>query len=1525
MKINLVKNFTLGWVTIFSLLMAEMEPFRINVLSPGTAVFELVLDTVYVEEGELRIVPELPGCINIANNKIPAVRELFNHIPHDARVEIFFGAKRSLNFRRKVNEAFDHSKGTDPPFKVAALNSRLSRSHVNLYPAGKIKGIKTTVIEINPFRIDDEAVTWHKEMTIKLSWYQEDGHAPQRIVTKSSKNLTAKIKMPLEKAASTYPSFQFKDELIQVTLQEDGWYAITHYDLVHNKISLKGIDITTLKLWNKGRQVPLSIIGEKDASFDNDDIVIFYGTKARPQADADYSKNLYTDKNIYYLTWGGNKGLRYISEDGYPSLPPNKVDRPLSYQYMRIIEKNDIMVRLGRINTHQRWDTFDHYFMDPPINGGTSREFKFDLFYPKNINTKRFKFEAEFQGVTSGRHNIIIYLNGYKIASGSWNGQKHYKLTDDPKQVLLNNYLNHGENTLLVALEGNDPTNRYDQVYLNKLTVTYERLYKAVEDEIDFTRTSSVAIPTQFEITGFTSNNLLVFKETGTRIRDFVVSRDPGDKSYRIIFQDKPEDARVVYHAIAIDSLNSPDTMYSIGPLKPLAQESGRPYIIIGNDSMKKTIQPLTEYHNAVWVDIEDVYRQYSHGIMSPYAVKEFLSEAYYCWNIKPEFVLLAGEEIPSMYIQTVKWGAASSDYWYTLIDGNDLNPEFAIGRFPAADTDELEQMVSKTLDHHTKPVNTWKNNVLMIAGYEEIFKIQSESMINKIINNGIFPGRINIDLYSENTRFFGTTDSVIAHFDRGIAYGNFLGHGGGAAWGDRSLFTQEDVDLLSNSGKTPFITSMTCFTGDVQRENALGRRLMRYENGGVVGWFGSAGVGWIINDFLLLEPIQDILFTSNNLTIGEIINYAKIKYHATNVWYPDIATTQMYQFNLTGDPALKLRFPEKGSNLPKHFLSEPGGILSFSSSVDFDSLAIQIFDQERIPTTLYPVEPGENTYKLPDNIQAGEYDIAVFWKEGESAFRKNIPLSVNGPLVVIDSIFPSHPSVVDSIEVFAYVRSGSKLDSVQLWIGDEFHSDMINKGDEKYVLLKKIVPKPASTMQITCRIIDVEGNETISSPFSVDITDIPRFYIETLEMENSSDIGLKTAVRNSTTGYGKAFIEFQVNIDDNWERVGRDTIVFQGIQILEGFLKTPLLSGKHEYRAIVHGENERVNTDTLAACVETNAFWVTSRLGTTEDLAFHTTVHYGPYSLTVPPGIVAQNTILRLTRSEIPGSTAQPGLVRDDAIPGISIVSDNHFDVTLSTTGNNSSTIYAYYPAQDIWLLGETEATGDSIIVPFFSGGSIAFFTSSDTKKPVIKATVNGQNFYKDSYVNKNPEISIIASDKNGVDHRVSTFSYWINGTSTVLEPLFVNSKNGFVQIQLQPHFEETDSVFAITVKDANGNESEHLILNFIVASDLTVYDYGNFPNPFKDITRFSYELTEAVDKLTLEIFSVDGRRIRKLGIEESLTERKLSSGGYHELIWDGRTRSGDFVANGVYFYLLKAKKGKHVISRKGKIAKAR
>ncbi len=1529
---------------------------QIVAYQPGVLIIEFNIDSLWIKDNStIATSPLLPVNLAAGFPQLPHYNEVIIGIPESAAYEIYPGQLQYIaSFQPEITQS-EKAKGIDYTEETPQWSGETYPTNTAiLTPIGKIRGHASSALKINPVIVVNGGLNWYKSITVQIIWNHTTNLAPKFLSdTKLSQLPLNRTPIPLGRQ-NIIPDYQYSESIARISLDSTGWYQVTYSTLIDSGLAVTGINPKTFRLWNHEQEIRLYIDGEDDQNFNSGDQLIFYGEKNKAPAGAPYINNFYTAENVYWLTWGSVYGLRYVSESAYPALPPDEVLRPTSYRYTEHFERDEYFARLGNMHTHDQWDSFDHFFIEPPINGGTSEIFEIPITYPVASTALRFTISMELQGITTGNHSLQAFINSYKITDGTWDGQDSQVISSGSQQILQNDFLSHGPNQLLITLDGSDPTNRYDQVYLNWVEIEYARQYQAHNDYIEFTQDSELPMITQFEVGGFTSESILVFKEGISRLQDFLIVGE-NTNQFRIILQDQADSPNTIYHAIVMDSLL---TTVSIAPAEPLAgilQNINTDYLIIAPDSFTTILEPLATFHNGTQINIDDIYRYYNGGVLSPYAIKDFLFDAYHNLDSPPSEVLIAMQGgvfgwaggynnpnsfIPSMKIQTYGWGAASSDFWYTLVAGDDLIPEFNIGRLPARDQAELELMVQKTLSLVNDDPKNWHNQLLMIAGYEEAFKNQSESLINNIIQEGVFPTRLNIDKYSEGGPFYGSTDTLLNHFSRGLTYINFLGHGGGAVWGDRSLFTLGDINNLYNPGRTPFVTSMTCFTGDVTNPNALGRRLMGYDQGGVAAWFGSAGVGWIINDFLLLQPLHENLFNTETLSIGEIISQAKIQYYVRNSSYPDIAISQIYQFNLSGDPGLKLPFPAKFAiniNPPD---PEPGETVTLTlPHVNSDSLKVQLFTPDQIPLTKIPqlVSGNNNNYQLPisDTLATGNYSLVASWKSNGDLFRSNSLLSIAGANAIIHDIIPSNPNYLDSILIVAKISAQQGIDTVQLYVNNNYFAEMHPAGSDIYQSTSRIPPQHAGALlRVYCRVVDGAGNVTFGPEKQVLIRNIPVFSVNGLKMETDPDLRLMCTIINSTSGSGDARILFQRKLATGWYDIGSDTINFYGRGDLNGYITCALPSGIHDYRAIVSAENPISIPDTFTTIIVTNAFWVTPELGTTDNLNNHSLVTVNDFQVEIMPGLASEPMVMEILFADDPAVTSQPDFNYIQLAPekmAVSIETPNPLPFSgtwhLPVPIPDSLFLAQYFHENDLWLPVKNISIIDSTInFSATTHSQFAFIYSTDNTAPKLEATINGQRFLRNSYLNNNPIISLIAQDKNGIDHRINGFQIWINDQLITNPQLDIMSgKTSTVGIRYTPVLTGNDTTMAIIATDAAGNQSDTLALKFIVSEKLQLIDYGNFPNPFTDQTRFAYELTETVEEFSLDIYTVDGRKIRHMTRGSTLTDLDPTIGAYHEIIWDGRDKNGDFVANGVYFYRIKVKNGKTVIEKRGKIAKAR
>lgn len=92
-------------------------------------------------------------------------------------------------------------------------------------------------------------------------------------------------------------------------------------------------------------------------------------------------------------------------------------------------------------------------------------------------------------------------------------------------------------------------------------------------------------------------------------------------------------------------------------------------------------------------------------------------------------------------------------------------------------------------------------------------------------------------------------------------------------------------------------------------------------------------------------------------------------------------------------------------------------------------------------------------------------------------------------------------------------------------------------------------------------------------------------------------------------------------------------------------------------------------------------------------------------------------------------------------------------------------------------------------------------------------------------------------------------------------------------------------------------------------------IWDVHNYPNPVKQETTFTYQLSLDADDVSITIYTKAGRRVNVL---ESVSGNE----GYNEFMWDARDTAGMLLANDVYFYKIRAVAGDQTVQTLGRLA---
>lgn len=99
--------------------------------------------------------------------------------------------------------------------------------------------------------------------------------------------------------------------------------------------------------------------------------------------------------------------------------------------------------------------------------------------------------------------------------------------------------------------------------------------------------------------------------------------------------------------------------------------------------------------------------------------------------------------------------------------------------------------------------------------------------------------------------------------------------------------------------------------------------------------------------------------------------------------------------------------------------------------------------------------------------------------------------------------------------------------------------------------------------------------------------------------------------------------------------------------------------------------------------------------------------------------------------------------------------------------------------------------------------------------------------------------------------------------------------------------------------------NNSSEAEIEFLVVEDanLAIEKLMNFPNPFGNFTRFSFEHNRAGDDLeiSIDIFSAQGNLVKQFVFTRENSESRIS-----DLVWDGKKQNGSELRSGVYIFRL-------------------
>ncbi|MGD2187352.1 MAG: C25 family cysteine peptidase, partial [Desulfobacterales bacterium] len=711
----------------------------------------------------------------------------------------------------------------------------------------------------------------------------------------------------------------------KIQVEEEGIYRLTRDYLASNGVDVDALDLSQIRIYNLGSEIAIYLYDENgDDVIDSSDYIEFYG---QPVA-APYAK--YGRPNVYWLVTEGGLGTprRMLEIDGTPAAGA------LAATHTYTVHHEEDEYYHGRAPGD---DSLDRWFFDDLVLGsaltGTPDPVPIDFTIHLPGVTGPGSLTISMWGYFDAYHDLEIQVNGVTANIANWSGIAFHEVTLDGIDLL------EGDNIITLICNRD-----MDAVIVDWFEITYARMFQASNNALKFSHDSGY----RYQISDFDAGNLVAFDITQATDPARVVNVEiSGTNPYNFEFEPPVNPGATETYLV----LTSNSSKVPVGLIEDTAADlaltaNGADYILIthrdlgwdGNGDAYGWLEDLVALREGQGlrvkvVDVQDIFDEFSYGMTSAAAIRDFIAYAYNNWEPPaPQYVLLVGDSsydfkdnlqlgitnyVPTYLTFTEFMGETLTDEWFVKISGNDAVPDLYIGRLPAETEADATSMVNKILAYEAAPITkTWEKNVVLIADNQtEAYEVYFETMNDNA--ESLLPGSMSDPFKGYLGDYLSPanlTNDIKAQINAGALIVNYSGHGSFQRWAGEGIFQNSDVADLTNAGKYPFVVNMSCLTGyfgflskTTGPEPSLAEALLKADSKGAIAALMPTAMTEPEGQHILDTALFEAIFSKEIRRLGPAISDAKQTLLANGgTAVEEISET----FLLFGDPALTLKIP---------------------------------------------------------------------------------------------------------------------------------------------------------------------------------------------------------------------------------------------------------------------------------------------------------------------------------------------------------------------------------------------------------------------------------------------------------------------------------------------------------------------------------------------------------------------------------------------------------------------------------------
>ncbi len=730
---------------------------------------------------------------------------------------------------------------------------------------------------------------------------------------------------------------------LQLTVKKEGMYRIDREVLVAGGINPDSVHPRHFHLYCGGKEIPMFPWGCLSETFTEADALLFHGF---PTQDP------YTDENVFRLYHDPAQPAKQMETTGEESR--DQADPVTSHTAEMMIEE-DLMLMIHSGNflsiKGMRW-------VWAPLSTGKDFEQTFVLpgamvsERPAEGTLKIYCHPPEF----SAPARVEVRINDIEVLSHIVT----FPENDQAVFTVSSEHLKETDNRLRIRIlpaPGEDAGQEKAEaapdppagVYVDFVKISYPARHVLHRGSAEFRGAGGDGRRARSYTIDQAPRKSLVGMETSRPENPrFVLTRKAGGQVHFTCTEEGPAS----YEILDLDLVPRPERIRSVKDERLADPANEAHYLIISYPDFIPAVRPLADWRRkqglaVMIVDVEAVYDEFNHGILSPEAIKKFLAFATLEWKRPPAYVLLVGDSssdfknearnhvfnfVPS-YSHSQAYGGQdlwASDHWFTTFLGNDEYADVMLGRISVNNIKDAANAVNNIIHYEMNPkFGPWRATTAYVAddgpfgeSAEELRREHTPAAFRgKSVYLEHLPLEDNFYLdrsFVEETRAKvspAATAMIRDLFETGVFELSYLGHGSPNIWADERIWfggdsPNSDFLHLENRDNMPFLVNLTCNSGaidyPVPKWNiCISEDAMRQEKGGAIGLFVPSGPGFSSSHREISRGLRRALYEAGIRRAGAAITAARSLYLLER--HP-LEIMQMFIF--LGDPCLEFQLP---------------------------------------------------------------------------------------------------------------------------------------------------------------------------------------------------------------------------------------------------------------------------------------------------------------------------------------------------------------------------------------------------------------------------------------------------------------------------------------------------------------------------------------------------------------------------------------------------------------------------------------